>query len=63
MNGSAGTNSAPITPQAAEQQRIDERTSYVDLEDSQFNVIKVKLDLLNAVGDLEDWVKGGRQNN
>ena len=55
--GPAGTNAAPITPQQADQDRIDERTSYVDLQDAQFNVTRVKLDLLNAIGGLEDWVK------
>jgi outer membrane protein TolC len=60
-HGSADAGGAPVTPQQAEQQRIDERTSYVDLEDAQFNVTKVKLDLLNAVGGLEDWAKEGAQ--
>ena len=60
-HGSVDANGAPITPQQAEQQRIDERTSYVDLQDAQFNVTKLKLDLLNAVGGLEDWAKEGAQ--
>jgi hypothetical protein len=60
-HGSASANGAPVTPQQAEQQRIDERTSYVDLQDVKFNVTKIKLDLLNAVGGLEDWAKGGAQ--
>lgn len=59
--GSAAANGAPVTPQQAEQQRIDERTSYVDLEDAQFNVTKVKLNLLSAVGGLADWVKDSAQ--
>jgi outer membrane protein TolC len=54
---SSGANGAPITPQQAEQSRVNERTSYVDLQDAQFNVTRVKLNLLNAVGELEDWVK------
>lgn len=60
-HGSANANGAPVTPQQTEQQRIDERTSYVDLEDAQFNVTKIKLDLLNAIGGLEDWAKEGAQ--
>jgi hypothetical protein len=60
-HGSADANGAPITPQQAEEQRIDERTSYVDLQDAQFNVTKLKLDLLNAVGGLEDWAREGAQ--
>lgn len=54
---SADASGGPIPPQQAEQQRIEERTSYVDLQDAQFSVTKVKLDLLNAIGDLEDWAK------
>ncbi len=57
-----GVNGAPVTPQQADQQRIDERNSYVDLEDAQFNVTKVKLTLLNAVGELEDWAKESSQS-
>ncbi len=56
-HGSADANGPPITPQEADQRRIDERTSYIDLQDAQFNVTKVKLNLLNAVGGLEDWAK------
>ncbi len=62
MNQGPGTvNGAPVTPQQADQQRIDERNSYVDLEDAQFNVAKVKLNLLNAVGELESWAKQSSQ--
>lgn len=61
--GSAAANAPPVTPQQADQDRIDERSSYVDLEDAQFNVVKVKLDLLNAIGGLEDWVKQGAQTS
>lgn len=60
MNQGAA-NGAPITPQQADQDRIQERTSYVDLEDAQFSVTKVKLDLLNAVGELESWVRQSSQ--
>jgi outer membrane protein TolC len=50
-------NGQPVPPQQADQYRVDERTRYVALEDAQFNVTRVKLDLLSAVGDLEDWAK------
>lgn len=56
-HGPADANGAPITPLQAQQQRIDERTSFVDLQDAQLNVIKVKLNLLSAAGELEDWVQ------
>lgn len=57
--GSAGASAPPITPQQAQEGRIQERTAYVDLQDANFNVIKLKLELLNAMGGLEDWVKQG----
>ncbi|HTU52212.1 MAG TPA: TolC family protein [Acidobacteriaceae bacterium] len=56
-----GTNGQPVTPQQADQYRVEERTRFVGLQDAQFNVTKVKLDLLSAMGDLEDWAKGSAQ--
>lgn len=60
-HGSASANGAPITPQQTQEYRIEERTGYVDLQDAQFSVTRVKLNLLNAVGGLEDWAKTGSQ--
>lgn len=60
--GSASANGTPpIAPQQAVQDRIEERTRYVGLRDAQFNVTRVKLDLLSAVGGLEDWAKESPQ--
>lgn len=56
-----GANGQPVTPQQADQYRVEERTRFVGLQDAQFNVTKVKLDLLSAMGDLEDWAKGSVQ--
>ena len=56
-----GTNGQPVTPQQADQYRVEERTRYVGLQDAQFNVTRVKLNLLSAMGDLEDWAKGSAQ--
>ena len=56
-----GANGRPVTPQRADQYRVEERTRFVGLQDAQFNVTKVKLDLLSAMGDLEDWAKGSVQ--
>jgi outer membrane protein TolC len=56
MNQGAA-NGQPVPPQQADQYRVEERTRYVALEDAQFNVTRVKLNLLSAVGDLEDWAK------
>jgi outer membrane protein TolC len=52
-----GTNGQPVTPQQADQYRVEERTRFVGLQDARFNVTKVKLNLLSATGDLEDWAK------
>ncbi len=56
-SGSATSNAPPVTPQQAAQTRIEERTSYADMRDAEFNVTRSKLNLLNAVGELEDWAK------
>jgi outer membrane protein TolC len=56
-----GTNGQPVTPQQADQYRVEERTRFVGLQDAQFNVTRVKLDLLSATGDLEDWAKESPQ--
>jgi outer membrane protein TolC len=58
MNGAPGAAAAPVTPQQADQDRIDERARFVDMKAAQFNVIKTQLSLLAAVGGLEDWAKG-----
>jgi outer membrane protein TolC len=50
-------NGQPVAPQQADQYRVEERTRYVGLQDAQFDVTRVKLDLLGAIGGLEDWAK------
>lgn len=57
MNSAPGADAAPVTPQQADQDRIEERTRFVDMKAAEFNVIKTQLDLLAAVGGLEDWAK------
>jgi len=52
-----GANGQPVAPQQADQYRVEERTRYVGLQDAQFDVTRVKLDLLGAIGGLEDWAK------
>ena len=56
-----GTNGQPVAPQQADQYRVEERTRYVGLQDAQFNVTRVKLNLLSAIGGLEDWAKESAQ--
>lgn len=55
--GSASATAPAVTPQQADENRIQERTSFVDLQDAQFSVARTKLNLLSAVGELEDWVR------
>lgn len=57
MNSAPAPDSIPITPQQADQDRIEERTRYADMKAAEFNVIKTQLSLLSAVGGLEDWAK------
>ncbi|MEO6965345.1 MAG: TolC family protein, partial [Acidobacteriaceae bacterium] len=59
--GPTSASGTPTPPQEAVQDRIEERTRYVSLRDAQFNVTRVKLDLLSAVGGLEDWAKESPQ--
>jgi outer membrane protein len=54
-------NGQPVAPQQADQYRVEERTRYVGLQDAQFDVTRVKLDLLSAIGGLEDWAKQSAQ--
>lgn len=57
-NGSAGTPGAPpqLSPTAEQQARIDERQKYVDALDSGFDLSKARLDLLRALGHMQDWL-------
>jgi outer membrane protein TolC len=57
-----GSNGQPVAPQQADQYRVEERTRYVDVEDARFNVTWAKLNLLSAVGGLEDWAKETAQS-
>jgi outer membrane protein TolC len=57
-----GVNGQPVAPQQAEQYRVEERTGFVSFQDAQFNVTRVKLNLLSAVGGLEDWAKQSVQS-
>lgn len=57
-NGEAGTPGAPpqLSPTAEQQARIDERQKYVDALDSGFDLSKARLDLLRALGHMQDWL-------
>ncbi len=56
-SGSRSPNDPAITPEQAQQSRIDERTSYIDMLNADFDTEHVQLELLSAAGGLEDWAK------
>jgi outer membrane protein TolC len=57
-NGAIGTPGAPpqLSPTAEQQARIDERQKYLDALDSGFNLSKARLNLLRALGHMQDWL-------
>jgi outer membrane protein TolC len=57
-NGESGTPGAPaqLSPTAEQQARIDERQKYVDALDSGFDLSKARLNLLRALGHMQDWL-------
>ena len=57
-NGAVGTPGAPpqLSPTAEQQARIDERQKYVDALDSGLDLSKARLDLLRALGHMQDWL-------
>ena len=57
-NGATGTPGAPpqLSPTAEQQARIDERQKYVDALDSGFDLSKARLNLLRALGHMQDWL-------
>jgi outer membrane protein TolC len=57
-NGATGTPGAPpqLSPTAEQQARIDERQKYLDALDAGFDLSKARLDLLRALGHMQDWL-------
>ncbi len=57
-NGQAGQPGAPpqLTPKDEQLARIDERQKYVDALDAGFDLAKTRLDLLRALGHMDDWL-------
>jgi outer membrane protein TolC len=45
-----------LSPKAEQQARIDERQNYVDALDSSFELAKARLELLRALGHMQDWL-------
>ena len=57
-NGATGTPGAPpqLSPTAEQQARIDERQKYLDALDAGLDLSKARLDLLRALGHMQDWL-------
>jgi len=57
-NGQTGTPGAPpqLSPTVEQQARIDERQKYLDALDSGFDLSKARLNLLRALGHMQDWL-------
>ena len=55
-NGNGGGGQAQLSPKAGQQARIDERQKYLDSLESEFELAKARLELLRALGHMEDWL-------
>jgi outer membrane protein TolC len=57
-NGAGNAPGAPpqLTPSAEQRARIDERTKYEDALDAGLDLSKARLDLLRALGHMQDWL-------
>ena len=53
-NGSSAT--PQTSPRAAQLARIDERDKYIEAEDAAIELSKARLNLLEALGHMEDWL-------
>jgi len=57
LGNGAGPGAQPqLTPKAEQLARIDERQKFQDALDSGFDLSKARLDLLRALGHMEDWL-------
>ena len=57
-NGGSGPGAPPqLTPKAEQLARIDERQKYQDALDAGFDLSKARLNLLRALGHMEDWLQ------
>jgi outer membrane protein TolC len=57
-NGAGNAPGAPaqLTPSAEQRARIDERTKYQDALDAGLDLSKARLNLLRALGHMQDWL-------
>jgi outer membrane protein TolC len=56
-NGTSGANAQPqLSPEAEQQARVDERQKYMDALDAGLDLSKARLNLLRALGHMQDWL-------
>jgi outer membrane protein TolC len=57
-NGATNTPGAPpqLSPTAEQQAQIEERQKYIDAQDAGFDLSKARLELLRALGHMQDWL-------
>ncbi|MGB6828708.1 MAG: TolC family protein [Terracidiphilus sp.] len=56
-NGTSGANAQPqLSPEAEQQARVDERQKFIDALDAGFDLSKARLDLIRALGHMQDWL-------
>jgi hypothetical protein len=58
-NGGGANPGAPpqLSPKSEQLARIDERQKYADSVDAGFDLARVRLGLLRALGHMEDWLQ------
>jgi hypothetical protein len=56
--GNSGAGSQPqLSPKAEQLARIDEREKYQEAQDAALELSKTRLNLLRALGHIEDWLQ------
>jgi hypothetical protein len=55
-SGTGGGGQPQVSPKAGQQARIDERQKYLDSLEADFDLSKTRLELLRALGHIEDWL-------
>lgn len=55
-NGNGGGGQPQVSPKAGQQARIEERQKYLDSIEADFDLSKTRLELLRALGHIEDWL-------
>lgn len=55
--GNGSSSSSQIGPKTEQLSRIDERQKFADALDAELDLAKVRLNLLHALGHIEDWLR------